>query len=122
MLDETKLRGFVVVGRNVEQRVRAGILGVLGEIEGGGSVVAARAGHHLAAVVYVFHAEFHGGDMFPDAQGGCLPGGAADTDGVHSAGELLVDQLTEYIKINSPVFIKGGHNGRTGTGKYRLSH
>lgn len=91
MLNEAGLGRFVVVGGDEQQGVRAGVLGVLGEVEGSGGVVAPRAGNDLHPVVNPLDAEGHGGDVLPDREGGALAGGSADADGIHAVVELLVD-------------------------------
>ena len=53
-----------------EAGVGAGVLGVLGQVDGGGGVVAARAGDDFDPVVHPLDAEFHRGDVLPDGHGG----------------------------------------------------
>ena len=106
----------------MEEGVSAGILGVLGEIDGGGGVVTACAGDDLHPVVGPFDAEFHHGDVFPDAHGGAFAGGAADADGVHATLDLLVDEGAESVVVDGAALVKGGDDGGTGTGEDGLSH
>ena len=70
MLDEAGLAGLVVVGGHQQAGVGAGVLGVLGQVDGGGGVVAARAGDDFDPVVHPLDAEFHRGDVLPDGHGG----------------------------------------------------
>ena len=84
VLDQSGLAALVVVGGDVEQGVGSGVLGVEGEVDGGGGVVAPRAGDDLHPVIDPLDAVLHGGDVLPNGHGGRLAGSAADADGVYA--------------------------------------
>ena len=106
----------------MKQGIRAGVLGVEGEVDGGGGVVGARAGDDLHPVVDPLHAVVHGSDVLPDGHGGRLAGGAADADGVHAAGDLGVDQPPEGVVVDVSVGVKRGGNGHAGAGEHGSAH
>ena len=122
VLDQAGLAGLVVVGGDVEQGVGSGVLGVLGQVDGGGGVVGPRSGDDLHPVVHPLDAELHGGDVLPDGHGGRLAGGAADAHRVHAGFNLSVNQLAEGVVVDDVVLIKGGDQGGAGAGKDWSSH
>ena len=122
VLDKPGLGGLIVIGRHMQQSICAGILGVLGQVHRGGGVVAPRPGNDLHPAVDPPDAVFHDGDVLPDGQGSALAGGAADADGVHTAGNLLVNQLAEAVVMDSSAVQKGGDDGAAHAGKNGLSH
>ena len=89
------------------QGVRAGVLGVLGQVDGGGGIVRACAGNHLYPVVHPLDAELHGGDVLPDGHGGRLAGGAADAHRVHTGLNLGIDQLAEGVIVDGALLVEG---------------
>ncbi len=105
----------------MEQGIRAGVLSVEGEVDGGGGVVGARAGNDFDLVVDPLDTVVHGSDVLPDGHGGRLAGGAAHADGV-PAGDLVVNQLSEGVVVNGAVFVKGSDQRDAGAGKNRSSH
>ena len=106
----------------MEEGVGAGVLGVLGEVDGGGGVVAAGAGDDLYPVVHILDAEVDGGDVLPQGEGGALTGGAHGADGVHAGGDLLVDELGEAVVVDGAALVEGRDDGGAGTGENGLSH
>ena len=122
MLEQAGLAGFIVIGCDVEQRVRAGVFGVLRQVDGGGSIVAAGTGDDLDAVIDLLHAVLYSGNVLTDRKCGTLASGAADTDGVYAAGDLLLNQGAERVVVDGAALVKGGHNGGTGAGKDGFSH
>ena len=106
----------------MEQSVSAGILGVEGEVDGGGGVVGTRAGDDLHPVVDLFHAVVHRGNMLPDGHRGRLTGGAADTDSVYTAGDLGLNEASESVVVDGPVGVEGGGDGDAGAGEYGSPH
>ena len=106
----------------MEQGVGAGVLGVLGQVDGGGGVVGPRPRNDLYPVVHPLHAELHGGDVLPDGHGGGLPGGAAHAHRVHPRLDLGVDEAAEGVVVDDVVLIKGGDQGGAGAGKDGCSH
>ena len=122
VLHKPRLAALVVVGGDVEQRVRPGVLGVEGQVHGGGGVVAPRAGDDLHPVVHPLDAVLHHSDVLPDGHGGRFAGGAAHADGVHTALDLIVDEAAEGVVVDIPVGVKGGGNGHAVAGKDRSPH
>ena len=122
VLDEAGLAGLVVIGADQQGGISAGVLGVLGQIDGGGGVVAAGAGNDLDPAVYPLDAVFHSGDVLPDGHSSGFAGGAADTDRVHTGGDLGIDEAPEGFVVDIAVLVKGSDQSGTGAGKYRSSH
>ena len=122
VLDEAGLAALVVVGSHMEQGVRAGVLGVEGQVHGGGGIVAACAGNDLHLVVHPLDAVIHGGDVLPDGHGGGFAGGAAHAHRVHPGLELEVNLLAEGVVVDIPVLVKGRNQSGAGTGKNGGSH
>ena len=122
VLDQSGLAGLVVVGSHMEQGVGPGVLGVLGQVDGGGGIIAARAGDDLDPVIHLLDTELHGGDVLPDGHGGALAGGATDADGVDAPGDLLVNELAEGVVVDGAALVEGSDDGGAGAGEDRLSH
>ena len=106
----------------MEQGVRPGILGVLGEVDGGRGVVGPGPGDYLNPVVNPLHTEFHCGDVFPDGHGGGLAGGAAHAYRVHPGLNLGVDELAKGVIVDDVILVEGGDQGGAGAGKDGRSH
>ena len=106
----------------MEQRVRPGVLGVEGQVHGGGGVVAPRAGDDLYTVIDPLDAVLHHGDVLPNGHGGRFAGGAAHADGVHTALDLIVDEAAEGVVVDVAVGVKGGGDGHAVARKNRSSH
>ena len=106
----------------MEQGVSPGVLGMEGEVDGGGGVVAPRAGDDLHPVIDPLDAVLHGGDVLPNGHGGRLAGGAADADGVHAAGDLRVNKAAEGVVVDGTAGVEGSGDGHTVSGKDRSSH
>ena len=106
----------------MEQGVGSGVLGVEGEVDGGGGVVAPRAGDDLHPVIDPLDAVLHGGDVLPNGHGGRLAGSAADADGVYAAGDLRIDETAEGVIVDGTAGVKGSGDGHTVSGKDRSSH
>ena len=73
-------------------------------------------------MVDVFDTVLHHRDMLPDSEGGTLAGGTADADGIYAALDLLINDLSEQVVVDSTTLVKRGNNSGTGSGKNRLSH
>ena len=122
VLDQAGLAGLVVVGGDVEQGVCAVVLSMLGQVNGSGGIVAARAGNDLDPLVHPLDTEFHSGVMLANRHGSGLAGGAADTDSIHASGNLIIDKFSESVVIDVAACVKGSDEGGAGAGKDRSSH
>ena len=88
----------------------------------GTTAFAAGTGDDLDAVIDLLHAVLYSGNVLTDRKCGTLASGAADTDGVYAAGDLLLNQGAERVVVDGAALVKGGHNGGTGAGKDGFSH
>ena len=118
MGDEALLRRLVVIGRDHQNAVRPGGLGLFGLLEDVFGVVAADADDDLHAALTFFHRELHELVVLLGGVGGVLACGAADEDGGGAAGVLEVDQFGVLFIVHA-VFKIGRDDGGAGTGEYR---
>ena len=103
MLDQTCLRGLVIIGRHGQQRVRAGSLRRLGKHDGGFGVVAAGAGNNGDPAVDFLSDKGKHIAVLLLGQRRRLAGGTAGDDRVGAVGDMKLKQLLQYLKIDCTV-------------------
>ena len=94
------LRRLVVIGRHHENRICAGVLGMLRELDCLGGRVGAGTRHHRNAARCLFHNNFHHTHMFRVAQRRAFAGGAAGHDAVGTFFYVPVHQITQLFLIH----------------------
>ena len=118
MAVETFLRRLVVVRVHHERAVRAGPLGVLGEVDGFGGGVGARAGEDLHPLARGLDHELDHTLVLVVRQGRRLAGGAARHDPVGAVGHLELDQLAQLCLVHLAVAERRDERDeRTGEGR-----
>lgn len=106
----------------MQKRVGAGVLRVLGQIYGGGGIVASRPGNDFDPMVDILDTEINGRNMLPQTECRALAGGPDHTDGIHTGGDLFIDQLGKSVVVDGSALIERSDDSRTGAGKNRFSH
>ena len=102
VLVQTFLARPVVVRRDVQQRVGAGILGRLRQRERFARGIAAGAGDHRHATARGFDGRRDDGDVLFDVERRGLTGRADRDDPVHAAFDLPVNQLGQGVEVDPP--------------------
>ena len=106
------LGGLVVVGGDHQDGIRPVGAGALGELHGVSRLVGAGAGDDGHPAVNLLAGEGDGPAVLGVAEGGALPGGAADHQGVDALVDLPVDELAELGIVDAV----GGEGGDQGGG------
>ena len=104
--NQTLLCCFIVIRRNEKKSVHAVFFCFLRQINCCLRAVGAGSCNYRDSVIYFFHGIFDGIQMLLMGQGRSLTGGSADNDGVGSAGDLLLNQFSEFFVIH---FLCFGH-------------
>ena len=73
-------------------------------------------------MVHEVHGILDGGQLLLVGHGRALAGGAADDDGVGAAGDLILNDAAQLIKIDAAVLVHRGDDGNTRTSKNRILH
>ena len=68
------------------------------------------------------HRELDGRQLLLIDEGGAFAGGAADYNGVGAAGNLILQNLPQHLKVDAAVLVHGCNDGHTRTCKNRLLH
>ena len=110
-MDEPSLGGFVVVGGDDEERIRANLAGTAAKSDGVLGIIAACACDDGNSAANAFYGEFNGGDLFVIRQRGGFARRSADDEGIDARIQLTVDQIGECFVINFAVAKRGDERG-----------
>ena len=119
---KTSLRGLIVVGRHQQQGVRTAGSRLCGQSTAVVGIVRTGTGDDRHTVVYEIHGVLDGGQLFFVGHGRAFTGGAADDDGVGAAGDLILNDAAQLVKIDAAVLVHRGDDGNTRTSKNRILH
>ena len=111
MLVHAFLGRLVVIGRDHEHGVGAGLLGMAREFDGLGGRVGARARDHRNAAARLIDAPFDHLVVLVMRQGGALAGGADRNQTVGTFGNLPFDQVAETLFVELAVLERGHQRG-----------
>ena len=122
VLDQAGLRGFVVIRRDLQQRVGADAFGVLRELQRIRGVVGAGARDDRNSAGNLLDAEADALFVFGIVERSGFAGRTADRDAVGAAGDLEFDQFRKLGVIDRIIIMKRSHDSNAGSGKYWLFH
>ena len=108
---EAVLRRLVVIGRDHEHRIGAGLLGVLGEIDRLLGRIGAGAGHDRDAAARLIDAPFHDFLVLVMGQRRAFARGADRDEPVGALGDLPIDQVAERFLVDRTVLERGDERG-----------
>ena len=85
-------------------------------------MVAASACNDRNAAVYTFYGILNAVHMFLVGHGSGFTGCAADNDSIGAIFDLIIDDLTQSVKVDGFLRIHRGHDGNARAGKDGLFH
>src|SRR6185503_5563446 len=121
----TFLCRLVVVGPNGQDGVSPDLLREPRQVDGATRIVAAAANDDLGTLVRKLHAEFTHTEVFVVLKSGSLSRCAARNNGIHTAGNLKLDESLQMLFVHFAFAIKGSHQSRhratkQGSGSHRI--
>ena len=119
---QTGLRGLVVVGGDHQQGIGTAGGRLCCQCAAVVGIVRTGTGNDRYAVIDRIHGKLDGGQLLLIGHGRALAGGAADDDGISVAGDLILDNAAQLVKVDASVLVHRGDDGNTRTGKDRLLH
>jgi len=122
VLVEPFLRRLVVVGRDHEQRVGAGFLGVPGEVDRLGRVVGTGAGDHGDTALRLGDRPFHNLLVLVMAERRALAGGADRHQALRALGDLPGDMLAHRRLVGRAVLERRHQRGEGASERAMRSH
>ena len=114
MTEETFLAGLVVIRGDEQERVGSGFVGALGQVEGFGRGVGARAGHDRDAAGGELDRLTDDFDMLVVVESRGFAGGADGDQAVDASCDLEFDQLLQVIPGHRSIE-EGGDQSRMGS-------
>ena len=121
-LDQTLLRGLVVVGGHQKQSIGAQCFCFLREFHTEFGVIAAGSCNDGYPALHLVNDKADGFRVLFRGHCGSFAGGAAGDDRIDPAFNLEFDELFQFFPRDLSVFVEGSHQGSCGAGKNHLLH
>ncbi len=117
MPDQACLRGFVVVGSNLQQSICARLFGLLGKPNSIVGVVAPRTCDNRNPPSYMLNGEPYRLHMLLISECGCLAGCACHDDRIRTILNLVVDQFAKQLPVDRLIRTHRSNDRNASTGK-----